>query len=458
MEHTPEEIWSEILSGLSEIARKDVYLRQAKPLALDDTHLTIAVPAGITQDQIEMRFLDDINHLLQKQPGTIRTLRITVAQPDARQNAASESTNETILDSVAVSKDTPARPSTGARLNARYTFERFVVGTNNRLSHAAALAVSENPGTIYNPLFFCGGVGLGKTHLLHAIGNRVHEIHPELKVLYVTSETFMNEYIDSIIVRSTSQDFRGKYRTADVLLIDDIQFLQRKDGTQEEFFHTFNELHQNSNHIVMTSDRPPKNLEAVEERLRSRFEWGMVAEISTPQFETRVAILRQKCDDHGFDHVPDSVLSGIAEIVQTNIRELEGALLRIVTEASLFDEDLTVDFAYRILNKDATSFAPRSNLPKATTAEDIQKSVAGYFRVKISELKSAKRTKQLVLPRQVGMYLCRTLTGLSLAEIATAFGRRDHTTVIHAHDRVEESLRENSDLNDIINFLIEELK
>ena len=245
-------------------------------------------------------------------------------------------------------------------MNSRYTFDRFVIGTNNRLSHAAALAASENPGTVYNPLFFCGGVGLGKTHLLHAIGNRVHEIHPELKVLYVTSETFMNEYIDSIIVRTTSQDFRGKYRTADVLLIDDIQFLQRKDGTQEEFFHTFNELHQNSNQVVMTSDRPPKNLEAVEERLRSRFEWGMVAEISIPQFETRVAILRQKCKDHGFDTVPDSVLSAIADIGQTNIRELEGALLRLVTEAGLFNEELTDEFAYRILGNHTGANAPTS--------------------------------------------------------------------------------------------------
>ena len=318
------------------------------------------------------------------------------------------------------------------------------------------MAVAENPGTVYNPLFFCGGVGLGKTHLLHAIGNQVHQNHPELKVLYVTSETFMNEYIDSIIVRTKSQDFRGKYRTADVLLIDDIQFLQRKDGTQEEFFHTFNELHQNSNQVVVTSDRSPKNLEAVEERLRSRFEWGMVAEISTPQFETRVAILRQKCEDHDFDSVPDSVLNAIADIGQTNIRELEGALLRLVTEASLFDEDLTDEFAYRVLGNPAGE--PTRPTHAAVTAEDIQKTVASYYRVKVSDLKSAKRTKQFVVPRQIGMYLCRTLTGLSFLEIAAAFSRSDHTTVMHACDRVANGIKQDPELNSAINRLIEDLK
>ena len=455
MRHTPEKIWTEILSDLSNTARDDVYLRQAKPTDLTDSILTLTVPATLAKDQIESRFSTDINSALKKSVGQSGSLNIQVSEPDAQPRSSNNSTSSTASDSTALPADSLESPG-GATLNSRYTFDRFVIGTNNRLSHAAAVAASENPGEVYNPLFFCGGVGLGKTHLLHAIGNRVHEIHPELKVLYVTSETFMNEYIDSIIVRTTSQDFRGKYRTADVLLIDDIQFLQRKDGTQEEFFHTFNELHQNSNQVVMTSDRPPKNLEAVEERLRSRFEWGMVAEISTPQFETRVAILRQKCEDHGFESVPDPVLNAIADIVQTNIRELEGALLRLVTEAGLFKEELTDEFAYRVLGNHTGP--PSKPSHSAITADDIIKAVASYYRVKVSDLKSARRTKQLVVPRQTGMYLCRTLTGLSFAEIATAFGRSDHTTVMHACDRVANGIQQDAEIKRAVNFLIEDLK
>ena len=455
MRHTPEKIWTEILSALSDTARDDVYLRQAKPTDLTDSILTLTVPATLAKDQIESRFSTDINSALKKSVGQSGSLNIQVTEPDSQPRSSTSSTSSTVSDSTALPADSPDS-SGGATLNSRYTFDRFVIGTNNRLSHAAAMAASENPGEVYNPLFFCGGVGLGKTHLLHAIGNRVHEIHPELKVLYVTSETFMNEYIDSIIVRTTSQDFRGKYRTADVLLIDDIQFLQRKDGTQEEFFHTFNELHQNSNQVVMTSDRPPKNLEAVEERLRSRFEWGMVAEISTPQFETRVAILRQKCEDHGFDSVPDPVLNAIADIVQTNIRELEGALLRLVTEAGIFNEELTDEFAYRVLGNH-TGPPPKPG-HSAITADDILKAVASYYRVKVSDLKSAKRTKQLVVPRQTGMYLCRTLTGLSFAEIAIAFGRSDHTTVMHACDRVANGIQQDAEIKRAVNFLIEDMK
>lgn len=456
MRYTPEKIWTEILSDLSDTARDDVYLRQAKPTDLTDSILTLTVPATLAKDQIESRFSTDINSALKKSVGQSGSLNIQVTEPDTQPRSSINSPSSTASDSTALPADSADSSGGGATLNSRYTFDRFVIGTNNRLSHAAAMAASENPGEVYNPLFFCGGVGLGKTHLLHAIGNRVHEIHPELKVLYVTSETFMNEYIDSIIVRTTSQDFRGKYRTADVLLIDDIQFLQRKDGTQEEFFHTFNELHQNSNQVVMTSDRPPKNLEAVEERLRSRFEWGMVAEISTPQFETRVAILRQKCEDHGFDSVPDPVLNAIADIVQTNIRELEGALLRLVTEAGIFNEELTDEFAYRVLGNH-TGPPPKPG-HSAITADDILKAVASYYRVKVSDLKSAKRTKQLVVPRQTGMYLCRTLTGLSFAEIAIAFGRSDHTTVMHACDRVANGIQQDAEIKRAVNFLIEDMK
>ena len=453
MRYTPDQIWSKILSELGDTIREDVYLRQAKPMALTENELTVSVPSVYTQDQIASRFLPDINGFLEKQVGVNCRLKIIAAQPNGkRQPEPSTSPTPSATPETAPETD----PSTETTLNPEYTFDRFVVGTGNRLSHAASLAVSENPGKIYNPLFIYGGVGLGKTHLLHAIGNRIQEVHSKQKVLYISSETFMNEYIDSIINRTTAFDFRGKYRTVDVLLIDDIQFLQRKEGTQEEFFHTFNELHQNSNHIVMTSDRPPKNLETVEERLRSRFEWGMVADISPPQFETRIAILRQKCEDQNLENVPDSVLSYIAEVIQTNIRDLEGSLIRVAAEASLFNEDLTVDFAQNVLGNVAPP-PPRIN-SKAVTAEDIQKAVAGYFRLNISDLKSSTRTKAVVVPRQIAMYLCRQLTNLSLTEIAEAFSREVHTTVLHANNRIEANLQTDTELYQTINFLIKDIK
>ena len=451
MRYTPDQIWLNILSELGDTIREDVYLRQAKPMALTESELTVSVPSVYTQEQIASRFLPDINGLLEKQIGANFRLKIIAAQPDGKRHP-----EPSVSSTPAAEPDDDPVSSTDTTLNPEYTFDRFVVGTGNRLSHAASLAVAENPGKIYNPLFIYGGVGLGKTHLLHAIGNRIQEVHSKQKVLYISSETFMNEYIDSIITRTTAFDFRSKYRTVDVLLIDDIQFLQRKEGTQEEFFHTFNELHQNSNHIVMTSDRPPKNLETVEERLRSRFEWGMVADISPPQFETRIAILRQKCEDQNLENVPDSVLSYIAEVIQTNIRDLEGSLIRVAAEASLFNEELTVDFARNVLN-DVAAPPPRIN-SKAITAEDIQKAVAGYFRLKISDLKSSTRTKAVVVPRQIAMYLCRQLTNLSLMEIADAFGRQDHTTILHANNRIEESIRTDAELYQTINFLTEDIQ
>ena len=450
MRYTPDQIWLHILSELGDTIREDVYLRQAKPMALTESELTVSVPSVYTQGEIASRFLSDINTLLGKQIAGSCRLKIIAAQSDGKRQP------EPSASSPPAPTTSDVAPSTEASLNPEYTFDRFVVGTGNRLSHAASLAVSENPGKIYNPLFIYGGVGLGKTHLLHALGNRIQKIHPKQKVLYISSETFMNEYIDSIITRTTAFDFRSKYRTVDVLLIDDIQFLQRKEGTQEEFFHTFNELHQNSNHIVMTSDRPPKNLETVEERLRSRFEWGMVADISPPQFETRIAILHQKCEDQNLENVPDSVLSYIAEVIQTNIRDLEGSLIRVAAEASLFNEELTVDFTRNVLGNVAQPPARMSY--QAITAEDIQKAVAGYFRLKISDLKSSTRTKAVVLPRQIAMYLCRQLTNLSLMEIAEAFGRQDHTTVLHANNRIEENIRTDSELYQTVNFLKEDIK
>lgn len=454
MRQTPNEIWLEILEKLSDAARQDVYLHQVVPLSITAEALNIAVPSAYTRARIEERFRADIQRVLATLIGAQCALILTVDEStvdedeDLSEIQPQRPThrNNTVID------DPPAplrQVQTG--LNPNYRFDRFIVGSSNRVCHATALAVSENPGRDYNPLFIYGEVGLGKTHLLHAIGNRLSANQPEKKVLYVTSETFMNEYVESIVNRTSAQGFRTKYRTADLLLIDDIQFLQRKEGTQEEFFNTFNDLHMNSNQIVMTSDRPPGNLENLEERLRSRFEWGMVAEIDRPQYEMRIGILQQKCSDQEIE-LPNEVLSYIAEVVTTNIRELEGTLVRLVAQASILKETLSVDFARQILG----DVGPASSLRqrKTATAKGIQTAVADYFGIEPVDLVSQKRTKALAYPRQVAMYLCRELTQMSYANIAQAFNRGNHTTVIHACKQIEKIINENDDERESITILL----
>ena len=448
MQHTPDALWLEILSELDVEARDDIFLRQAVPYSLTDEALQIAVPSSYTQVEIEERFLKELQRVLSHLIGPHCTLKITV-DPEPTKESGVEQTTRRVSDQQGISETTG--------LNASYIFDRFVVGRSNMICHATALSVSENPGGEYNPLFIYGGVGLGKTHLLHAIGNRALSTKPERKVLYVTSETFMNDYIESIVGRGdTTSGFRTKYREIDLLLIDDIQFLQRKEGTQEEFFNTFNTLYLRSNQIVMSSDRAPYTLQNLEERLLSRLEWGMVAEIAKPQYETRLAILHQKCQDHGEDGIPDEVLTYIAEMVQTNIRELEGTLVRLIAQASILGERLDIDFARRVLND--VSKPIRGPHRTLITAETIQQIVADYFDLNVDELTSAKRTKSVVLPRQIAMYLCREMTPLSFIDIAAAFQRQNHTTIIHAHAQVEKLMEEDESTKDIIKILIESLK
>ena len=445
MQYDPDTLWSEILSELDESALSDVYLRQVTPLSLTEESFNIVVPSNYTQDEIENRFLSDINKILAKRISADCELEISVDSSLAKvpepQKAKPNSQNST---------------PKSAGLNSNYVFENFVVGQSNQICHATALAASEDPGGEYNPLFIHGGVGLGKTHLLHAIGNRVQNVTPKWKVLYVTSETFMNEYIESIVNRNrtSAQGFRSKYRTIDLLLIDDIQFLQRKEGTQEEFFNTFNDLYLNSNQIVMTSDRSPSMLENLEERLSSRFEWGMVAEIDKPNYELRLAILQQKCQDQGFHNISDDVLNYIAEMVITNIRELEGTLVSLKARASILDEPLDIDFARKVLND--TSKPVRRSHRKIVTASAIQQIVTDHFQLNSDDLTSAKRTKAIALPRQIAMYLCRELTQLSLLDIAEAFHRQNHTTIIHACTQVEKLL-EDEETKQLIELLIYEL-
>ncbi len=335
-------------------------------------------------------------------------------------------------------------------LNPRYTFDTFVVGTNNNLAHAASLAVAESPAEVYNPLFIYGGVGLGKTHLMHSIAHFILDHNPNSKVLYVTSETFTNELIDSIRNRnenSSTAEFRQKYRNIDVLLIDDIQFIIGKESTQEEFFHTFNALHESKKQIIISSDKPPKDIETLEERLRSRFEWGLTVDIQQPDYETRMAILKKKEELDGLQ-IDDDVMKYIATNVKSNIRELEGALTKIVALSRLKNREVNVELAEEAL-KDLIS----PNNQKDITPELIVEIVAEHFNITPAEILSTKKSRNIAYPRQVTMYLCRKLTDISLNDIGKKLGNRDHTTVLHGINKIENDISQDGALENTISVL-----
>ena len=325
------------------------------------------------------------------------------------------------------------------QLNPKYTFDTFVVGSANRFAHAAAVAVAENPAEAYNPLFIHGGVGLGKTHLMHAIGHYVQQQYPEKRLLYVTSETFINELI-SAIQQGRNTQFRNRFRNVDILMVDDIQFIAGKDSTQEEFFHTFNELFEHGKQIILTSDKPPQDIAKLEERLRSRFAWGLIADIQRPDVETRTAILRAKAISEGVK-VPDEVLGLIADHVNSNIRELEGSFNKLVAYSMLVSEPITMDLA-RVALRDIINGEKRRQI----TAGMIMQTVCEYFSVTMEDLTSATRKREITVPRQIAMYLTRDLTAMSLPQIGTAFGNRDHTTVLHACSVVSKGIQDSVEL------------
>jgi chromosomal replication initiator protein len=329
-------------------------------------------------------------------------------------------------------------------LNPKYTFSSFVIGNSNRFAHAASLAVAESPAKAYNPLFIYGGVGLGKTHLMHAIGHYILASNPNAKVVYVSSEKFTNELINAI-KDDKNEEFRNKYRNVDILLIDDIQFIAGKERTQEEFFHTFNELHDANKQIILSSDRPPKEIPTLEDRLRSRFEWGLIADIQVPDFETRMAILKKKADVENLN-VANEVMGYIATKIKSNIRELEGALIRIIAYSSLTNREVTVDLATEAL-KDIIS----KKQGKHVTIDSIQDVVSSYFNLRVEDLKSQRRTRNVSYPRQIAMYLSRKLTDMSLPKIGEEFGGRDHTTVIHAYEKISGNLKTDDSLQHTIN-------
>ena len=336
-----------------------------------------------------------------------------------------------------------------ANLNPKYKFDTFVVGSNNKLAHSAALAVAESPGEVYNPLYIYGGAGLGKTHLMHSVGHFILEKNPGMKVLYVTSENFTNEVINCIRSGDALKmnNMREKYRTVDILMIDDIQFIIGKESTQEEFFHTFNTLHSAGKQIILSSDKPPKDMETLEERFRSRFEWGLIADIQPPDYETRMAILKKNAENYSKE-IDDEVLRYIADNIKSNIRELEGALNKIIAFSKLNNVDINIDYAEEAL-KDVIY----PDKPKDITPSLIIEVVAEHFGVNPEDITSKKRNSEFVQPRQVVMYLCRTLTATSLQSIAKILGKKDHTTVIHGINKISEEIETNEDLRNKIEVI-----
>jgi chromosomal replication initiator protein len=355
------------------------------------------------------------------------------------------------LDRNAKKSQDNGYPFENTNLIPRYVFDEFVVGNSNRLAHAASLAVSESPAKAYNPLFIYGGVGLGKTHLMHAIGHYILSQNKNAKVYYVSSEKFTNELINSIR-DDKNEEFRNKYRTVDVLLVDDIQFIAGKERTQEEFFHTFNALHEANKQIIVSSDRPPKEIPTLEDRLRSRFEWGLITDIQPPDFETRIAILKKKSERDKVD-IPSEVFEFIATKIKSNIRELEGALNRVIAYSTLTKREVDISLVNEAL-KDIFS----STHMRKIDVDLIKSIVAEYFNIKFEDFESKKRTRQIAYPRQIAMYISRELTDLSLPKIGEEFGGRDHTTVIHAYEKISSEIHESYEFKNKIEGIIKEIK
>lgn len=407
-------------------ASYDAWVGTAKPLSLAHNQLTIEVTSDLHKRYWEKHLAAKIVEIGFKVTGDeIMPLFVT---PD-------EAPPVSIVE-----KEEPPKMETTKRamLNPKYTFDTFVIGKGNQMAHAAALVVSEEPGSIYNPLFFYGGVGLGKTHLMHAIGHQMLAINPQAKVKYVSSETFANDFINSI-KNKTSEEFRQEYRKVDLLLVDDIQFFADKEATQEEFFHTFENLYNDNKQIVLTSDRLPNEIPKLQERLVSRFAWGLSVDITPPDLETRTAILRKKAQAENLE-IPDDTLSYIAGQIDSNIRELEGALVRVQAFATMNSADITTSIAADALK----SLKGTSN--SQLSISKIQDEVAKFYHIQLKDLKGKKRVKTIVVPRQIAMYLAREMTESSLPKIGAEFGGKDHTTVIHAHEKISQLMKSDSNI------------
>jgi chromosomal replication initiator protein len=430
---TGAELWSSVLLALEPRYSKPVYetwLRPMRPMNITGSEITLAVATPFARDWVEGRLRGPIIETLRDLLGYEIEVKFVVANEPEPQ----EQPQAPAVPAVATPRFPGAEELRPGNLNPRYTFEEFVVGNSNRFAHAAAQAVADSPARAYNPLFLYGGVGLGKTHLMHAIGHRVLASNPNANIVYVSSEKFTNEFIIAIKNNQTVE-FRNRYRHVDVLLIDDIQFLEGKEQTQEEFFHTFNSLHEALRQLVISSDRPPKEIQTLESRLRSRFEWGLLTDIQPPDLETREAILRKKAESEKVP-VPNEVSMFIAKVIPSNIRELEGALIRVVAFASLTKSPITVDLASEVL-KNQIAQAPLRRI----TIGLIKERVARAHGLTVKEMDNQRRDQRLTVPRQIAMYLACELTDCSLPHIAREFGKKDHTTIMYARDKVKELMQ-----------------
>jgi chromosomal replication initiator protein len=440
-ELTVESVWNEVSSRLQGALNETTYrtwFAETEGAELDDETFVLEVPNDLTREWIEGHFLGLIRAIVQDTTGRERRIQLSVREPGDLLVAAIE--------------PPPRAAHESAALNPKYTFDSFVIGSSNRFAHAAALAVAESPAQAYNPLFIYGGTGLGKTHLMQAIAQYVAEHTSRLSARYVTSETFMNDFINSLRDKRI-EGFKHRYRNYDLLLVDDIQFFENKERIQEEFFHTFNSLYESGAQIVLSSDRPPRDIATLEERLRSRFEWGLITDIQPPDLETREAILRKKVKTDGIDIPDPQLLTFIAGRISTNIRELEGALTRVVAFSSLTGRPMTAELAQDVL-KDVF---PQGEMA-AVSIKRIQETVSDRFGLSLAELCGDKRSQNIVYPRQVAMYLSRELTDSSLPKIGKEFGGRDHTTVIHATSKIARMIREDRSVYNLVQELTARIK
>ncbi|MDZ7836184.1 MAG: chromosomal replication initiator protein DnaA [Alkalibacterium sp.] len=435
-------VWTYLQEKFNETLSKvsyDTWIQSANLVRLSEKSITIEVPSTLHKEywknNLSTRVVEYLYEFLGRE---VSPLFVTAEE----QATFEEKDTEELVDQF-------TSQTKSSTLNSKYTFDTFVIGKGNQMAHAAALVVAEEPGTIYNPLFFYGGVGLGKTHLMHAIGHQYLQINPNARIKYVSSENFANDFINSIQNR-TQEKFRQNYRNVDLLLVDDIQFFADKEGTQEEFFHTFNALYDDRKQIVLTSDRLPNEIPKLQERLVSRFAWGLSVDITPPDLETRIAILRKKANAEGLE-IPNDTLSYIAGQIDSNIRELEGALVRVQAYSAIQRNDITTSLA-----ADALKSMIKTDAKQNVSIASIQQKVSKYYQISLADLKGKKRVRQIVLPRQIAMYLSRELTSTSLPKIGKEFGGKDHTTVIHAHEKIKKVLNEedNGEMRD----QIEEIK
>src|SRR5215468_9415067 len=429
-------LWTRLLTGLERRIPATTLDNWVRPCRLDSVqgdHLRIAAPSKFARDWLAQHHADAFQAVAREVIGGNPRVSFDVDK------------NAPAADATELPPPVEAGSLHATGLSARYTFESFVVGNSNQFAQAACQAVADLPSKAYNPLFIYGGVGLGKTHLLHAVGHQISRLYPSLRLLYLSTERFTNELINAIRYDRTAE-FRAKYRNIDLLLIDDIQFISGKERTQEEFFHTFNDLYTGHRQIVVSSDSPPKEIPDIEERLRSRFEWGLIADIQPPDFETRVAILKKKAENDRIQ-LPDEVAYLIARRIKANIREIEGSLTRMIAFCSLTGRDMSIDLAHDVL---ADLWGEEERI---VTIDHIQRKTAEFFAVKLSDMRAKNRTKAVAFPRQIAMYLARQLTHSSLAEVGRAFGGKDHTTVIHAVEKIESLLQEDPKLRRTIDTL-----